>query len=82
MSSSDAIVTKVREMIAKALDKELSEVTEDKALDTDLGADSIDLMELLMEAEETFDIKIPDEDREKLRTVGDVVSYIRLHIEE
>ena len=47
----------------------------------DLGADSLDIVELVMSFEETFDIEIPDEDAEKIQTIGDVVAYLQEHIE-
>ena len=47
----------------------------------DLGADSLDIVELVMSFEETFDIEIPDEDAEKIQTIGDVVTYLQEHVE-
>ena len=47
----------------------------------DLGADSLDIVELVMSFEEAFDIEIPDEDAEKIQTIGDVVTYLQEHVE-
>ena len=56
------------------------EITEDSSFKDDLGADSIDLVELVMALEEEFDIEIPDADAEKVVTVGDVVDYIKENV--
>ena len=56
------------------------EITEDSSSKDDLGADSIDLVELVMALEEEFDIEIPDADAEKVVTVGDVVDYIKENV--
>ena len=56
------------------------EITEDSSFKDDLGADSIDLVELVMALEEEFDIEIPDSDAEKVVTVGDVVDYIKENV--
>ncbi|MEJ2356233.1 MAG: acyl carrier protein, partial [candidate division WOR-3 bacterium] len=59
-----------------------SEVTADAHFIDDLGADSLDTVELILSFEEEFDISIPDEDAEKLETVGKAVEYLKAHIEE
>jgi acyl carrier protein len=68
---------KVREIIAKELGVEREKLTENASFMEDLGADSLDTVELVMEFEKEFNIDIPDEDAEKLRTVGDALSYLR-----
>lgn len=68
---------KVREIISEQLVKDISEVTPDKAFIDDLGADSLDIVELVMEMEEEFGVEIPDEDAEKIRTVGDAIQYVK-----
>ncbi|MFN8180172.1 MAG: acyl carrier protein [bacterium] len=67
---------KVKEIIIEQLDVQSDQVTEEASFIEDLGADSLDTVELVMALEEHFDIEIPDEDAEKIKTVRDAVSYI------
>jgi acyl carrier protein len=75
--SRDAIFEKVKSIIVDQLGVEADEVTEDASFVDDLGADSLDIVELIMALEEEFDLEIPDEDAEKISTVGEAVEYIR-----
>lgn len=68
---------KVKEIIAKQLGVNASEVTPEASFVEDLGADSLDTVELVMAFEETFNIEIPDEDAEKITKVKDAVEYIK-----
>jgi len=68
---------KVKEIIAKELGVEREKLTNDASFMEDLGADSLDTVELVMEFEKEFNIDIPDEDAEKLRTVGDALGYLK-----
>ncbi len=70
------IFNKIKDIVVEELGVSPDKVTEDARFIEDLGADSIGVMELVMKMEEEFDLKIPDEDIEKLRTVGDVINYI------
>ena len=70
------IKTKVIEIIVEELGVEASEVTEEASFIEDLGADSLDTVELIMKFEEEFDIDIADDDAEKLTTVGKVIEYL------
>ena len=70
------IEARVKKIIAEQLGVEESQVTNEKAFVADLGADSLDTVELVMAFEEEFNVEVPDEDAEKLQTVGDVVKYI------
>ena len=70
---------KVKEIIAEQLNVEISELDAPKSFINDLGADSLDIVELVMALEEEFDIEIPDEDAEKVQTVGDAIKYITEH---
>jgi len=74
--SSEEIFDKVREIIIEQLGVQESAVTMEASFIDDLGADSLDIVELIMALEEEFDIEIPDSDAEKVITVGDVVDYI------
>ena len=67
---------KVKEIIAKELGVERDKLTNEASFMEDLGADSLDTVELVMEFEKEFNIDIPDEDAEKLRTVGDAMQYL------
>jgi acyl carrier protein len=71
-----SIEDKVRKVIAEKLGVDISEVVPEAALIDDLGADSLDIVELIMSMEETFDLDIPDEEAEKLVRVKDVIKYL------
>lgn len=73
------IFEKVRDIIVEQLGVDAEEVTMDSSFIDDLGADSLDIVELIMALEEEFDMEIPDEEAEKISTVGDVVEYIKAH---
>ncbi len=70
---------KVKQIIVEQLGVDEAEVTPSASFVDDLGADSLDTVELVMAFEEAFDIEIPDEDAEKIRTVQDAISYISSH---
>ena len=67
---------KVKDIIEKELGDEREKLTNEASFIEDLGADSLDIVELVMEFEKEFNIDIPDEDAEKLRTVGDAIKYL------
>jgi acyl carrier protein len=73
------IAEKVKEIISQQLDVDLAEVKDGASFIDDLGADSLAIVELVLAFEEQFEIDIPDEDTEKIRTVGDAISYIQEH---
>ena len=70
------ILDRVIDIVAEELAVDRDEVTEDSSFIEDLGADSLDVVELVMAFEEEFDVEIPDEDAEDIRTVDDAVSYL------
>ncbi|MEW6448024.1 MAG: acyl carrier protein [Bacillota bacterium] len=78
---SASIFQKVKQIVIQQLGVEEDEVTADASFVDDLGADSLDLVELVMAFEEEFETEIPDEEAEKIRTVGDAVNYIKERIE-
>lgn len=80
--SHEEIVKKVKDIIVDKLGAEESEVTETANITNDLGADSLDTVELLMEFERVFGIKIPDEDASQIATVADAVNYVEKKVEE
>ena len=72
----DSLELKVRNIVAEQLGVDLAEVTPDARILDDLGADSLDVVEMVMSIEEAFDIEVPDQDVEELRTVADVERYV------
>ena len=70
---------RVKEIIAKELEVEARQLTAEAKFIEDLGADSLDIVELVMALEEEFGIDIPDEDADKLKTVGDAMNYLKSH---
>lgn len=70
------IAAKVKAIIVEKLGVDEDDITDDASFTNDLGADSLDTVELIMEFEKEFDITIPDEDAEKIATVGDAISYL------
>jgi len=67
----------IRKIVAKQLDVTEEQVTDEARFIDDLGADSLDIVELVMTIEEEFDIEIPDEAAEKIATVGDAIAYVK-----
>ena len=74
-----SVEKRVKEIVAEQLGKDESEVKSESSFIDDLGADSLDIVELVMAMEDEFGIEIPDEDAEKIKTVKDVVEYIKGH---
>jgi acyl carrier protein len=80
MAASRVVVFgRVKEVLVEQLGVDESEVTEAASFQEDLDADSLDLVELIMELEDSFDIKISDEDAQKIQTVGQAVEYVTSH---
>jgi len=77
-----SVAEKVKSIIVEQLGVEADEVTPDASFTDDLGADSLDIVELVMAFEEEFGIEIPDEDAEKIGRVKEAVSYIEQHAGE
>ncbi len=72
-----AVEKKVKEIVAEQLGKDANEVTNEASFIDDLGADSLDIVELVMAMEDEFGIEIPDEEAEKIKAVKDVIEYIK-----
>ncbi|MGL5649322.1 MAG: acyl carrier protein [Clostridium sp.] len=73
---------KIRDLIAEKLSVDADEITLESSFIDDLNADSLDIVELIMALEDELDMEIPDEDVEGFKTVGDVVNYVKSHVEE
>ncbi len=71
------VAEKVKEIIISKLGVDAAQITPQASFTNDLGADSLDTVELVMEFEKAFNIQIPDEDAEKITTVGDVINYLK-----
>ncbi|MEM8617066.1 MAG: acyl carrier protein [Pseudomonadota bacterium] len=74
------VLERVKKIVVENLDVEGDKVVESASFIDDLGADSLDLVELVMAFEEEFNIEIPDDVQESIRTVGDAVSHIKAHV--
>lgn len=74
--AKEEIFDKLKELVVDQLGVEEDEVTMEASMQDDLGADSLDLVDLVMSAEEEFGVKVADEDLENIKTVGDIVNYI------
>lgn len=78
-ASRDEVFERIREVLAERLSVEEPDITEEANFQEDLGADSLDLVEMIMELEDQFGIKIPDEDAQQIQTVGQAVEYVTSH---
>ena len=79
MATEEEVLSQVKQILVQQLGIDESDVTMEASFQEDLDADSLDLVELIMELEDQFGIKIPDEDAQKLTTVGQAVSYVVEH---
>ncbi len=75
----EELINEVKEIIAEKLSVDKEEITLEKSFTNDLGADSLDTVELIMEFEKNFGVTIPEDASETIHTVGDVVNYIKEH---
>jgi acyl carrier protein len=79
MSANAAIEAKVKSIIADQLGVGEDEIKPESSFIEDLGADSLDIVELVMAMEEEFEVEIPDEEAENIKTVGDAINYVATH---
>ena len=80
MADQSEILERVKKIVVENLDVDADKVTEGASFIDDLGADSLDLVELVMAFEEEFNIEIPDDVQENIQSVGDAVTHIKAHV--
>lgn len=73
------VLEKIKSILSEQFDKEEDQITVDTSIVNDLGADSLDVVDLLMSIEDEFEVEFPDEEIENIKTVGDLVKYIEAH---
>ena len=78
--SSEAIEAKIKTIVAGQLGRDEAEITRESSFVNDLNADSLDTVELVMEFEDEFDVTIPDEEAEKIQTVGQAIDYVKNYV--
>lgn len=79
MAERSEIAERIIELVAEKMDKPKDEISEEKSFINDLGADSLDTVELMMDIEDEFDLSIPEEEAQKIQTIGDAVNYVAGH---
>jgi acyl carrier protein len=77
---SNDLSERIKTIVADQLGVEIAEVTKDASILDDLGADSLDVVELVMTLEEAFDVEVPDEAVDEMRTIGDVQRFVESHV--
>jgi acyl carrier protein len=82
MSSLSSLESRVTDLIVEQLGVSREEAVLNASFIDDLGADSLDIVELVMTLEETFDIEIPDDDAEKMQTIADAIDYLKERVDE
>ncbi len=73
------VIDKVKKILSEQFEVDMSELTENTNIESDLGADSVEVIDLLMSLEDEFQVEIPDEAIDEIRTVGDLAAYIEEH---
>ena len=79
MADKNAIADRIIEIVAEKMDKPKEEIVPEKSFVNDLGADSLDTVELMMDIEDEFDVSIPEEEAQKIVTIGDAIKYVQEH---
>jgi len=79
MAERSEIAERIMEIVAEKMDKPKDEISEAKSFINDLGADSLDTVELMMDIEDEFDLSIPEEEAQKIQTIGDAINYVAGH---
>ena len=73
------VADRIIEIVAEKMGKPIEEITADKSFVNDLGADSLDTVELMMDIEDAFDLSIPEEEAQQIQTIGDAIKYVEEH---
>ena len=76
MADRSETAERIIEIVSEKMDKPKDEITEEKHFVNDLGADSLDTVELMMDIEDEFDLSIPEEEAQKIQTIGDAIKYV------
>ena len=79
MAERSEIAERIIEIVAEKMDRPKEEISEDKSFENDLGTDSLDIVELMMDIEDEFDLSIPEEEAQKISTIGDAINYVAQH---
>ena len=79
MAEKSEVAERIIEIVAEKMDKPKEEITPEKSFVNDLGADSLDTVELMMDIEDEFDLSIPEEEAQKIATIGDAIKYVEEH---
>ena len=79
MADKTEIAERIIEIVAEKMDKPKEEISAEKSFVNDLGADSLDTVELMMDIEDEFDLSIPEEEAQKITTIGDAIKYVQEH---
>ena len=79
MADQNTIAERIIEIVAEKMDKPKEEIAPEKSFVNDLGADSLDTVELMMDIEDEFDVSIPEEEAQKIVTIGDAIKYVQEH---
>jgi acyl carrier protein len=79
VADKQEVQDRIIEIVAEKMDKPKAEITLEKSFVNDLGADSLDTVELMMDIEDEFDLSIPEEEAQKIVTIGDAVKYVQEH---
>lgn len=80
MADRAEIADRIFEIVSEKMDKPKGDITEEMSIVNDLGADSLDQVELMMDIEDKFDLHIPEEEAEKIQTIGDAIGYVESHL--
>ena len=79
MAERSEVAERIIEIVSEKMDKPKEEIAEEKSFVNDLGADSLDTVELMMDIEDEFDLSIPEEEAQKIVTIGDAIKYVEEH---